>query len=150
MLCFAKTVAPILGNKQRWILTTRKPLLRRVAESAGVSSATVDRVLNERGNVSPKTAQKVINAARQIGLKRILPSSYHKGVRIEVLLIRPELPLIKRINQYFINIASTLDRSVIVNRTILKNDDPKKFASHILSCKAQGIVLLRTRGQGGS
>jgi hypothetical protein len=108
----------------------RKPLLRRVAETAGVSSATVDRVLNERGNVSPKTAQKVINAARQIGLKRILPSPYHKGVRIEVLLIRPELPLIKRINQYFINIASTLDRSVIVNRTILKNDDPKKFASH--------------------
>jgi LacI family transcriptional regulator len=66
-----------------------KPLLRRVAETAGVSSATVDRVLNERGNVSPKTAQKVINAARQIGLKRILPGSYHKGVRIEVLLIRP-------------------------------------------------------------
>ena len=119
----------------------RKPLLRRVAETAGVSSATVDRVLNERGNVSPKTAQKVINAARQIGLKRILPGSYHKGVRIEVLLIRPELPLIKRINQYFINIASTLDRSVIVNRTILKNDDPKKFASHLLSCKAQGIIL---------
>ena len=119
----------------------RKPLLCRVAETAGVSSATVDRVLNERGNVSPKTAQKVINAARQIGLKRILPGSYHKGVRIEVLLIRPELPLIKRINQYFINIASTLDRSVIVNRTILKNDDPKKFARHLLSCKAQGIIL---------
>ena len=119
----------------------RKPLLCRVAETAGVSSATVDRVLNERGNVSPKTAQKVINAARQIGLKRILPGSYHKGVRIEVLLIRPELPLIKRINQHFINIASTLDRSVIVNRTILKNDDPKKFASHLLSCKAQGIIL---------
>jgi LacI family transcriptional regulator len=64
----------------------RKPLLPRVAETAGVSGATVDRVLNERGNVSPKTAQKVINAARQIGLKRILPGSYHKGVRIEVLL----------------------------------------------------------------
>jgi LacI family transcriptional regulator len=49
--------------------------------------------------------------------------------------------LIKRINQYFINIASTLDRSVIVNRTILKNDDPKKLARHLLSCKAQGIIL---------
>ncbi len=79
----------------------RKPLLRRVAETAGVSGATVDRVLNERGNVSPKTAQKVINAARQIGLRRILPGSYHKGVRIEVLLIRPELPLIKRNQSVF-------------------------------------------------
>src|SRR6202051_5261142 len=99
-----------------------KSRLQHVAERAGVGSATVDRVLNERGNVSPKTAQKVIVAARQVGLKRILPGSYHKSVRIEVLLIRPELPLIKRINQYFANIASTLDRSVIINRTILKDD----------------------------
>jgi LacI family transcriptional regulator len=76
----------------------RKSRLRHVAEAAGVGSATVDRVLNERGNVSPKTAQKVIIAARQVGLNRILPGSYHGGVRIEVLLIRPELPLIKRIN----------------------------------------------------
>jgi LacI family transcriptional regulator len=141
MLWLCKDRRTYLREEAAMDTAARKPLLRRVAETAGVSSATVDRVLNERGNVSPKTAQKVINAARQIGLKRILPGSYHKGVRIEVLLIRPELPLIKRINQYFINIASTLDRSVIVNRTILKNDDPKKFASHLLSCKAQGIIL---------
>jgi LacI family transcriptional regulator len=120
----------------------RKSRLHHVAEAAGVSSATVDRVLNDRGNVSPKTAQKVIIAARQVGLNRNLPGSYHRGVRIEVLLIRPELPLIKRINQYLANIASTLDRSVIVNRTILKNDDPKKFANHIFSCDAQGIILF--------
>jgi LacI family transcriptional regulator len=126
---------------------TRKLRLHHVAETAGVSSATVDRVLNERGNVSPKTAQKVINAARQVGLKRILPGSYHRSVRIEVLLIRPELPLIKRINQYFANIASTLDRSVIVNRTILKDDDPKKFANHLLACKAQGIILYGREDQ---
>ena len=120
----------------------RKSRLQHVAERAGVSSATVDRVLNERGNVSPKTAQKVIVAARQVGLKRILPSSYYKCVRIEVLLIRPELPLIKRMNQYFVNIASTLDRSVIINRTILKDDNPRKFATHLLACKAQGVILF--------
>jgi LacI family transcriptional regulator len=120
----------------------RKSRLQHVAERAGVSSATVDRVLNERGNVSPKTAQKVIVAARQVGLKRILPGSYHKSVRIEVLLIRPELPLIKRMNHYFANIASTLDRSVIINRTILKDDNPQKFASHLLACKAQGVILF--------
>jgi LacI family transcriptional regulator len=141
MLRRRKAIASIL-----WTIAmnfdTQKSRLRHVAETAGVSSATVDRVLNERGNVSPKSAQKVINAARQLGLKRILPGSYHKGVRIEVLLIRPELPLIKRINQYFANIASTLDRSVIVNRTILKDDDPKKFANHLLACRAQGIILF--------
>jgi LacI family transcriptional regulator len=119
----------------------RKTRLQHVAEKAGVSSATVDRVLNERGNVLPTTAQKVIIAARQLGLRRILPGSYHRSVRIEVLLTRPELPLIKRMNHYFANIAATLDRSVIVQRHILKDDDPKKFARHLIECKAQGIIL---------
>jgi len=42
-----------------------------------------------------------------------------------------ELPLIKRMNHYFANIASTLDRSVIINRTILKDDNPQRFAKSI-------------------
>jgi hypothetical protein len=33
----------------------------------------VDRVLNERGGVSPQTTRKVLQAAREAGLKRILP-----------------------------------------------------------------------------
>ena len=34
--------------------------LQDVARLAGVGVATVDRVLNERGNVSPATARRVI------------------------------------------------------------------------------------------
>ena len=44
-----------------------------VAALAGVGIATVDRVLNERGNVAPETARKIIEAARQLGLPRTLP-----------------------------------------------------------------------------
>jgi len=118
-----------------------KSRLLHVANLAGVGIATVDRVLNERGNVSPNTAEKVIVAARQLGLKRILPCSYHGTLRIEVLLTRPELPLIKRMNQQFADLATTLDRSVIVQRHILKDDDPHQFARHLLGCKAQGVIL---------
>ena len=43
--------------------------LQDVARLAGVGIATVDRVLNERGNVSPATARRVIEAARELGYR---------------------------------------------------------------------------------
>lgn len=43
---------------------TPRPKLKDVARVAGVGTATVDRVLNERGNVSEEVRRKVIEAAR--------------------------------------------------------------------------------------
>ena len=56
--------------------------LSEVAAKAGVGSATVDRVINERGNVSEQTRKKIVDVARELGLKRILPASYRRHVRI--------------------------------------------------------------------
>ena len=66
--------------------------LADVARLAGVGIATVDRVLNERGNVSPATARKVIEAARQLALPRTLPMPYRRGLRVEVMMARRETP----------------------------------------------------------
>ncbi|OAN74362.1 hypothetical protein A8B78_17355 [Jannaschia sp. EhC01] len=44
-----------------------RPTLADLAEEAGVSTATVDRVLNDRPGVSARTRQLVHNAARAIG-----------------------------------------------------------------------------------
>lgn len=44
--------------------------LAMLARQIGVGVATVDRVLNERGGVSPQTTRKVLQAAREAGLKR--------------------------------------------------------------------------------
>ena len=38
-----------------------------LARQIGVGVATVDRVLNERGGVSPQTTRKVLQAAREAG-----------------------------------------------------------------------------------
>lgn len=46
---------------------SRRPTLAAVAEAAGVSSATVDRVLNSRLPVREATAVRVIKAAERIG-----------------------------------------------------------------------------------
>lgn len=47
-----------------------RPTAKDLAEAAGVSLATVDRVLNERPNVSGKAARKVAEAIERIGFVR--------------------------------------------------------------------------------
>ncbi|MEM7633916.1 MAG: LacI family DNA-binding transcriptional regulator [Pseudomonadota bacterium] len=49
-----------------------RPTTKDLAKAAGVSLATVDRVLNERPNVSEKTVLKVNDAIRRIGFVRNL------------------------------------------------------------------------------
>ena len=46
-----------------------KSTISDVAEAAGVTIGTVDRVLHERGEVSKKTKEKVLRAVRELGYK---------------------------------------------------------------------------------
>lgn len=48
----------------------RKPTLQDVAEAAGVSYATADRVINERGGVAQKSALRVRKAIKDLGYER--------------------------------------------------------------------------------
>jgi LacI family transcriptional regulator len=47
--------------------TTKRPTIATVAEHAGLSVATVDRVLNARAPVNPDTAEQVFQAAEAVG-----------------------------------------------------------------------------------
>jgi LacI family transcriptional regulator len=115
--------------------------LEDVARRAGVGLATVDRVLNERGGVATATARRVIEAARELGLRRILPRPYSRGLRFEVLLARPDTPFLVRLNRGFATIAATLDRSVILQRTALSGATPARLAERIAASKADGLIL---------
>jgi LacI family transcriptional regulator len=115
--------------------------LQEVAQLAGVGVATVDRVLNERGNVSPTTARRVIEAARQLDLRRVLPRPYMRRVRIEVLLAQPDAPFLARLTQGFSAMTATLDRTVILQRTTLARTDPAKVAARVRGSAADALVL---------
>ena len=52
--------------------TMKSISLEALAKRIGVGVATVDRVLNERGGVSPETTRRVLQAAREAAL--FLPS----------------------------------------------------------------------------
>lgn len=120
---------------------TRKITLKDVAARAGVGSATVDRVINERGNVSKDVSRKVLQAARELGLKRLLPDHYRPTIRIEVILARPELPLIERMRQQFQHLTTTLDSSILIHRTILKDERATTIARALLRTSCDAVIV---------
>lgn len=119
----------------------RRSKLDDVAALAGVGIATVDRVLNERGGVSPEMALRVVQAARKLGLKRTLPVSHHRGLRFEVLLTRPELPLIDRMSRTFADLAGTLGHSIVIQRSLLADDRPARLAERLRTTEANAVIL---------
>ena len=119
----------------------RRAKLEDVAREAGVGIATVDRVLNERGNVSAKTSARVLAAAKALNLRRVLPDTRHRVLRIEALLARPNLTLIRRMGEEFARIARRLDRSVQIQRTALATDAPELMAERIRASRADGVVV---------
>jgi LacI family transcriptional regulator len=115
--------------------------LQDVARLAGVGSATVDRVINERSNVSDDVREKVLKAARDLGLKRLLPVSHHRMVRINVILARPELPLIRRMGIEFRRLSDRIDRSVTIHRTTLDDESPTTIAQSLLRSPCDAAVV---------
>ncbi|WP_275553617.1 LacI family DNA-binding transcriptional regulator [Mixta sp. Marseille-Q2659] len=119
--------------------------LETLAKMAGVGIATVDRVLNERGGVSPQTTRKVLQAARAVGLKRVLPQEYQHPWQIEVLLSSNDAWFFKKLAQDFIDVANGLGyRRITLHRTFMSESHPQKLAQHIIECseKRDGIIVF--------
>lgn len=102
-----------------------------IALRAGVSVATVDRVLNERDTVSENARAKVLEAARTLDLPRHLPEQEHGLIHIDVLLPRSETPFFRTLAAAFRDAAALLDRRVIVHRRILVEGNVAAMATAI-------------------
>jgi LacI family transcriptional regulator len=122
----------------------RRPRFQDIAKEAGVGTATVERVLNGRANVLPKTAQRVIIAARKLGYDRTLPSVHHVCVRIEVVLVRPHTEFFSRLNREFQRIGASLDKSLVIQRNLLPEDTPEAIARRIEAAaqKRTGLIIV--------
>lgn len=120
-----------------------RPNYQDIARVAGVGTATVERVLNGRGGVRSELVEKVTLAARTLNYPRILPDAYHRLMRIEVLMVRPETTFYRRLSQAFESIAGTLDPFVIVQRSFTDEMNPDEIAKRILSTDSTraGLIL---------
>lgn len=137
---------PVVGDEFRMSDASLSKAARKgladVAELAGVGIATVDRVLNERGSVSEKTTLRVLEAARQLNLRRTLPSVRHRTVRIEVVLRGPVDEFFQRLNQAFGKIGTELDRSILIHRNTVDERRPLNLAHHVAASTADAIILF--------
>jgi LacI family transcriptional regulator len=113
-----------------------------IAAEAGVSEATVNRVLNERGSVSESARERVIAAARRLGVRRVLPDSRHGLVHVDVLLSHGDTPFFRRLNAALQRSAQILDKRIVLHRSILPESDPA-VVDAIMRCryKRSGLVI---------
>ena len=116
---------------------------RDIAALAGVSVPTVDRVLNDRGNVRPKTADRVIDAARKLQLNRILPVTPTRVLHYEALLVRPDQPLFYRLNDAFLRAGRRLGSGLVVHRTFVEEFDSEALNQRILQAAGtrDGLIV---------
>ena len=122
--------------------TALKPTFANIARVAGVGAATVERVLNGRGGVSPPLIERVLAAARALDYPRRLPDM-HRGVRrIDVILVRPETTFFARLSASFERIPATLDPTISVHRTFVSEDDPQAVASIIATPLHRRAALI--------
>ncbi|MFO1071633.1 MAG: LacI family DNA-binding transcriptional regulator [Geminicoccaceae bacterium] len=102
-----------------------------IAAEAGVSPATVDRVLNERDSVADATRRKVLAAAVRLRVPRLLPQPEHALVHLDIILPRNETPFFRKLAAALHDGASMLDRWVIVHRRTLPQDDVRALAAAV-------------------
>ena len=87
-----------------------------IAALAQVSPATVNRVLNDRGGVSTVTREKVIRAAQQLAVPRLMPEVHRGLTRLDVVLARSQTPFFQRMELALQRFMPLLDRRIVVHR----------------------------------
>jgi LacI family transcriptional regulator len=122
----------------------KKVRLADIATEAHVGTATVERVLNERGSVSPATIEKVIQAARRLSYRQPLPERYHGVLRIEVIMVRRDTAFFHRLAKAFQRISESLDPCIRVHCTFADENDPMSVARRIANpgFRRMGLIIV--------
>jgi len=123
----------------------KKITLEAVAKQAGVGVATVDRVMNERGGVSPATTRRVLQAAKDAGLKRLLPDEHRQPWQIELLLSSSDAFFFHQLSQDFSQLAGQLGYGhVTLHRTLIAESEPDMLATQNIKASARrdGIIIF--------
>jgi LacI family transcriptional regulator len=92
---------------ENWFML-KKTKLNQIAEAAGVSISTVDRVINRRGGVSQKREEIVLEWANRLGLDRASISDHNKLIKVAVLLEPVKNPFFKELRSAFDDLAGLI------------------------------------------
>lgn len=118
--------------------------LNQVADLAGVSLSTVDRVINERGSVSDSKRRKVLAAARTLGLKRLLPSPIHGLLRFDLLIVDSHTDHYRRMAAAFSRQAQLHNRRLVIQFQTWDEQSPQQLLDFIARPRTarQGLIVV--------
>ena len=119
--------------------------IKDVAEAAGVSVATVSRVLNQEKVVAPETAKKVKNAIRVLDYSpNMLGNSLRKSCTKNVLVLLPTLS-----NQFFSKVLRGIEEvakqdkyNVMICVTESERAAENKYLSLLKTRQTDGVIFL--------
>lgn len=123
---------------------SKKKNLLGVAERAGVSLSTVDRVLNERGSVSDSSRRKVLEAARALGIKRLLPSPIHGLLRFDLILVDSVTDHFRRLTTAFSRHIQMLRSRLVLQTHTWQERQPERLLDLINNPRTprQGLIVV--------
>jgi LacI family transcriptional regulator len=115
----------------------RRPKVADVAARAGVSTATVDRVINGRGGVHQKTVARVEEAIRDIvGGQRPLAPSVDPALRFDAVLSGERGGGTKALADGFARIAAETGATVEIS--FVETMNPQALAARLRLCAQRG------------
>lgn len=124
-------------------MTARKISISDVAKAAGVSTATVDRVLNNRGGVRTDKEDRVLATARALGIDRALDRTPSRALRVAILIQPPVNPFHASLREG-IDLASRMYATLNV-QFFVHHIDPRKpaaIAAAVRDCRSyDGLVI---------
>ncbi len=128
----------------------KKPTLQLVADMAGVSRGTVDRVLKNRPHVRPEVYERVSQALRESGYlsyKRILPPSdpEERDSALVIGVLRPAWPgqFQKEVTEGIREAEALLaDSGVRVVEKVCDDEIPAAYVSLLQEMEAEGVQGL--------
>jgi LacI family transcriptional regulator len=129
----------------------KHPNFLDIARQAGVSPSTVDRVLNERDSVSDEKRRRVLEAARQLGARRILPPAGHGQLHFDVILAASDSGHFSQVERWLLHYASLFSSRITLHlhswdgdlRKLLALLGPRRYRRHGLALVAPDAAEVR-------
>jgi LacI family transcriptional regulator len=125
--------------------TRRKTSMADVAKAAGLSYATVERVLNGRGGVSREKESRVLEWARKLKLDRALDQVSARWLRITILTQKPTSPYYLALQQGFELAQKSFEAyRVMCHLSFFDDLEPETIAATVnrMSQRADGVIIV--------
>ncbi len=134
-------------------MKNRKVTIREVAKSAGVSIATVSRVLNDDSRVIQATRDRVLSSMEALGYKVNYAARSLKTNKTDTIaLMTPRLSVD---GDFFMYIAESLDRelsargySLVVSMSHNSMEEEMKRLKHLAERLVDGVVVIPSSDRG--